>query len=138
MIGLYLLGAVLLVLLVAAVLGAIREEPATETELDGLPPEERYDAALEALEEVEFDYRTGKLPEDDYRRLRARYGRAALEAREALGDDGAPGGGRGGEPAGARPDSGAREDGEARATPRTAGGDEAGEPEESEGSQEVK
>lgn len=39
--------------------------------------------ALIALREIEFDRATGKLSDDDYRALKARYSRAALEAIEA-------------------------------------------------------
>ena len=44
----------------------------------------RRDTALAALKEIEFDQATGKLSDDDYERLRARYTLDALDAlREA-------------------------------------------------------
>ncbi|MDO8666956.1 MAG: hypothetical protein Q7J79_10110 [Gemmatimonadales bacterium] len=53
----------------------------------------RRDTALAALKEIEFDQATGKLSDDDYERLRAKYTTEALEAlRQA---DAAPAGGNG-------------------------------------------
>ncbi|MGQ0702859.1 MAG: hypothetical protein ACT4PM_06970 [Gemmatimonadales bacterium] len=45
--------------------------------------ETRRGAALLALREIEFDRETGKLSDEDYRSLKARYGALALEAIEA-------------------------------------------------------
>ncbi len=72
-------------------------EPAPASDrLDELAPEaqqhvalaERRDRALDALKELEFDHRTGKVSDDDYRaqvgplRRRAAEALRALEARE--------------------------------------------------------
>jgi hypothetical protein len=60
-----------------------------ESELDEddlLPPEESDSPkmrALIALKEVEFDHATGKLSEDDYERLKAKYEQQALLAIKA-------------------------------------------------------
>ena len=44
----------------------------------------RRDEALAAIRDADFDYQTGKLSESDYRDLRARLDRHALEALDAL------------------------------------------------------
>ena len=48
------------------------------------------DRALAALKELEFDHRTGKVSEEDYRALVAPLRRTAAEALRALDDGGAP------------------------------------------------
>ncbi|HET6947763.1 MAG TPA: zinc-ribbon domain-containing protein [bacterium] len=45
-----------------------------------LVPVSRGHAALSALKELEFDLATGKIAEDDYKMLRARYEARAVEA----------------------------------------------------------
>ena len=53
---------------------------------DALPVEESESPkvqALLALKEIEFDRATGKLSDDDYAELKARYGREALAAIDA-------------------------------------------------------
>lgn len=86
MIALYVLGAILILLLVGVILAPLLEREPPDVELEDLPPPDRYQGALEALREVEFEYQTEKLPEDEYERLKARYGRIALEAEEALSE----------------------------------------------------
>lgn len=44
----------------------------------------RRDEALASIRDADFDFQTGKLSETDYRELRARLDRRALEALEAL------------------------------------------------------
>jgi len=44
----------------------------------------RRDEALAAIRDADFDFQTGKLSDTDYRELRARLDRRALEALEAL------------------------------------------------------
>lgn len=44
----------------------------------------RRDEALAAIRDADFDFQTGKLSEADYRELRSRLDRRALEALEAL------------------------------------------------------
>ncbi len=44
----------------------------------------RKESAYAALKELEFDYRTGKLSEDDYRELEAKYRTEGLEVLEAI------------------------------------------------------
>lgn len=57
------------------------------------PLQRRRDRALAALREIEFDKATGKLSDDDYTRLQAKYQTEALEALRAV--DEAKGGGLG-------------------------------------------
>lgn len=47
-------------------------------------PREQRDQAIEALQELEFEFQTGKLALEDYTPLRNRYARKAIEARDAL------------------------------------------------------
>jgi hypothetical protein len=88
------LGAVLAVTCVVFVARPFLRDPDPETDrLDDLSPTERRalelaeerDRALAALKELEFDHRTGKVSDEDYRAhvgpLRAR-ARAALRALE--------------------------------------------------------
>ncbi len=84
MIALYVLGAILVLLLVGVMLAPLLEDARPAMELDELPPRERREAALEALRDVEFEHETGKLDEAEYRRLRTHFGRAVLEAEEAM------------------------------------------------------
>lgn len=85
--------AVLLAALVAVGLVAsplLEQEP---VDAEDASPAERRDAEIETLREVEFEYRTGKLSEEDYRELRARHAEAAVRARrEAAGEEGSEGG----------------------------------------------
>lgn len=57
-----------------------------EPELDGRTLElaEERDRALAALKELEFDHRTGKLTDEDYRELVGGYRRRAAAALRAL------------------------------------------------------
>ena len=84
MISLYILGAVLLLLLAGVILAPLLEREPPDRDLEDLPPEERYEATLEALRELEFEYQTEKLSDEEYRRLRAHYGRLALGAEEEM------------------------------------------------------
>jgi len=47
---------------------------------------DRKEAALAALRELEFEYQTGKVSDEDYATLRTRYAREALGARDELGE----------------------------------------------------
>ncbi|MYG20527.1 MAG: hypothetical protein F4208_13400, partial [Gemmatimonadales bacterium] len=80
MTGFVLFGGILVVLLVTIIWAAIRSGEDTGASLD---PAERRDAAIEALRDLELEYRTGKLREDEYRSTRARLERAAIAARDA-------------------------------------------------------
>jgi len=54
--------------------GAPRDRPVPR------PPDRARESALAALRELEFDLATGKLSDDDYAALRARYEARAIEA----------------------------------------------------------
>ena len=53
---------------------------------DGDSATDRKDAAIAALRELEFEYQTNKVSDEDYATLRARYARQALAARDDLGE----------------------------------------------------
>jgi hypothetical protein len=94
---------------VAFVARPFLREPAPEHDrLDDITPEERErlllaeerDRALAALKELEFDHRTGKVSDEDYRELVGPLRRQAAEALRALD----PPPGRPGQPAPPRED----------------------------------
>ena len=87
------LGAVLAVLAVLLVAGPFLREPAPADDRLAEPGEldrrrlelvEERDRALAALKELEFDHRTGKVSDEDYRALVGPLRRAAAEALRAL------------------------------------------------------
>ncbi len=87
------LGAVLAVLAVVLVARPFLREPAPAEDRLAEPGEldrrrlelvEERDRALGALKELEFDHRTGKISDDDYRSLVGPLRRAAAEALRAL------------------------------------------------------
>jgi hypothetical protein len=87
------LGAVLAVFVVLAVARPFLREPMAVSDALDEPGElerrrlslaEERDRALFALKELEFDHRTGKISDDDYRRLVGPFRRAAAEALRAL------------------------------------------------------
>jgi hypothetical protein len=87
------LGAVLaLVCVVYAALPFLREPAAADDALGDLTParrrrlalEEQRDRALGALKELEFDHRTGKVSDEDYRTLVGPLRREVAEALRAL------------------------------------------------------
>lgn len=57
--------------------------PRNGEETPAPPPETKSRAALLAIKELEFDFATGKIAEDDYLTLRRRYEARAVEARQA-------------------------------------------------------
>ena len=87
------IGAVLAVLAVLAVARPFLREPAPANDALNEPGElerrrltltEERDRALAALKELEFDHRTGKISDDDYRSLVGPLRRRAAEALRAL------------------------------------------------------
>lgn len=87
------LGGILAVLAVVAVARPFLREPAPESDALDEPGElerrrltlaEERDQALAALKELEFDHRTGKVSDDDYRVLVGPLRRRAAEALRAL------------------------------------------------------
>jgi hypothetical protein len=65
------------------------EAPAAEPPPERLALEEERDRALAALKELEFDHRTGKISDEDYRSMVGELRRQAADALKAL-DPGAP------------------------------------------------
>lgn len=84
MIAVYVFGGILAVLIVAVLVGSVMEREAPDERVADMGPEERKEAAIEGLREIEFDYKTGKLLKDDYEALRSRYAALALGARDAI------------------------------------------------------
>lgn len=89
-----ILGALLALLVVGFVARPFLREPAPESDrLDELSAAERArlelveerDRALAALKELEFDHRTGKVTDDDYRAQVGPLRRRAAEALKGLG-----------------------------------------------------
>ena len=87
------LGALLALAVVVAVARPFLREPSPESDALAEPGElerrrltlvEERDRALAALKELEFDHRTGKISDDDYRRLVRPLRRAAADALRAL------------------------------------------------------
>ena len=88
--------AVAVVLAIACVvivaLPFLRDPEARDDSLDAPDPSERLrldlseqrDRALAALKELEFDHRTGKVSDEDYRALVGPFRREAAEALQAL------------------------------------------------------
>jgi hypothetical protein len=88
-----LLGGVLALVAVAFVARPFLREPAPSNDVLDEPDEleqkrlvlvEERDRALAALKELEFDHRTGKVTDDDYRSLVGPLRRRAAEALRAL------------------------------------------------------
>jgi hypothetical protein len=95
-------------LIVSVVASAARDRKESMRE-DALPaPEARQTALLDELRELEFDYETGVVTEEEYRRLRPELARRAVAAHEEVATTGgrtsadAGVGSGGGEPAGGR------------------------------------
>lgn len=81
----YVFGGIMAALILAVVFAPLVEDRMRGGSGGPESPTERKEAAVEALRELEFEYQTGKVSEEDYARLRARYAREALTARDELG-----------------------------------------------------
>jgi len=86
MIAVYVFGGIMLLLIVSVLVGSLVEKEPSDPGRSGLRPEERQEAALEALREIEFEYQTGKLLEADYLALRNQYATLALGARDSIAE----------------------------------------------------
>ena len=93
MTGSLVLAAFVAVAAVLVVAGPFLREPVAREDALGAPKEaarralalaEERDRALAALKELEFDHRTGKLTDADYRELVGTYRRRAAAALKAL------------------------------------------------------
>lgn len=81
MTAVYFFAVILFVLLAAVLVAPLLDRqarPGGATE-----PGERLGEALEALRELEFEHETGKIDDEDYRKLRAEYASVAIAARDA-------------------------------------------------------
>ena len=81
MTSVYVFGVILAILLAAVLISPFLER--ADAVGSGSAPSDRLDLALDALREIEFDYQTGKLGEEDYQLLRSRYASDAIAARDA-------------------------------------------------------
>lgn len=81
----YLLLVTLLVALVVSVVASATRDRRQSLEEDALPAARaRQEALLEELRELEFDYETGVVSEEEYRRRRPKLAQQAVEAHERL------------------------------------------------------
>lgn len=96
MTAVYLFGAILAILIVAVVAAPFVERRGQRVRPEGGGPtsEDRREAALDALRELEFEFQTGKLTREDYLPLRAKYAAEAIAARDELGEGADTGPGR--------------------------------------------
>ncbi len=85
MYAVYIFGSIMAIL-VAAVIFAPMIEGRWREGKDGSSATERKEAAIDALRELEFEFQTGKVSDQDYATLRARYARDAIAARDDLGE----------------------------------------------------
>ncbi len=87
MTAVYLFGAILVILLAAVILSPLREGRRPAGEAHGpAAARARKDAAIEALRELEFEFQTGKISDEDYQSLRRRWAHQAIQARDELGE----------------------------------------------------
>lgn len=87
-----LLATMLVALIVSVVATAVRDRSELDEE-DGTPTAEaREKEALEALRELEFDYETGVVTEEEYRRRRPELAREAVDAHQEVETAGGAGG----------------------------------------------
>jgi hypothetical protein len=82
----YFFGFMLVVLLGVVILAPLFERPDSGPG-SASDPAERLAVALDALRELEFEFETGKIAEEDYHPLRAQYAAEAIAARDAGADD---------------------------------------------------
>ena len=86
--------AVAAVVFVARPLLGREDDRFAEPEPERIAQEERRDRALAALKELEFDHRTGKISDEDYRSLVGELRAEAADALRALDAGMRPGDGR--------------------------------------------
>jgi len=88
MTSVYVFGVILAVLVAAVLIAPLFER--AETVGSGSSPSDRLEAALDALREIEFEHETGKIGDEDYQALRARYAADAIAARDAGAGESGP------------------------------------------------
>jgi uncharacterized membrane protein len=82
----FLLMAALLVALIVVVIAAGVRGGTVEPGWRADDPASRQEAALAQLAELEFEYQTGKINEEEYREMRGPLARVAVEARKQGSD----------------------------------------------------
>lgn len=94
----YVLAALVVALLAAVIIAGVRGAAVERRSMMGNPadPSDRQQILLAQLADLEFEYQTGKIGEDEYGELKAPLARAALQARAELEASGPPPGGAGG------------------------------------------
>ena len=90
MTAVYVFGGIMALLVLAVVFAPLVEDRMRRTS-EGESAEGRKHEAIDALRELEFEYQTGKVSDEDYARLRSTYARAAIAARDDLGEAVGPG-----------------------------------------------
>jgi hypothetical protein len=83
-IAVYVFGAIMAMLLAAVVVAPMVEEGRRSKPEPGDEAAVRLEHALEALRQLQFEYETGKLDDEDYAALRREYAEAAIAARDEL------------------------------------------------------
>lgn len=88
----YFLAALVLALLVAVVIAGVRGGAAERRSMigDRADPADRQQALIARLADLEFEYQTGKIGEEEYRELKSPLAKAALQARAELEGSGSP------------------------------------------------
>jgi hypothetical protein len=81
----YIFGSIMAILVAAVIFAPLIEGRWREGK-GGASAAARKESAIDALRELEFEYQTGKVSDEDYALLRARYAREALAARDDLGE----------------------------------------------------
>jgi hypothetical protein len=84
MTGFVVFGSILARLVTVIIWAAVRAGSDTGADLE---PAERRDAAIEALRQLEFEFATGKLSDDEYAEIRRRIEREAIVARDETSSD---------------------------------------------------
>ena len=85
MYAVYIFGSIMAILVAAVIFAPLIEVRWREGK-GGDSSADRKESAIAALRELEFEYQTGKVSDEDYALLRARYAREALAARDDLGE----------------------------------------------------
>lgn len=85
MYAVYIFGSIMAVLVAAVIFAPLIEGRWREGK-GGDSAADRKESAIAVLRELEFEYQTGKVSDEDYALLRARYAREALAARDNLGE----------------------------------------------------
>jgi hypothetical protein len=90
----YFLAALVLALVVAVIAAGVRGGAAERRPMigDRADPAERQQALLARLADLEFEYQTGKIGEEEYLELKSPLAKAALQARAELEGSASPGG----------------------------------------------